>query len=448
MALGRIRTRLSCLTFWIAAAAGSMEAASTPKLSGNILGNVRNASGKLQMGASVALFNRYDKLIRQGLTNERGLFVFDALAPDAYSVRVSLSSFVPALRRGIAVQAGLDSVLNINLTSVFSTIEVVYHSPGQALMTDEWKWALRATQRTRPVLRIAPDIQVSSSRAPSSSVFSDTRGLVNVSAGDPSSMGSTGTQTDLGTAFAVATSIYGKNQVQFSGNFGFVPNTGMPTAAMSTTFKRKSDSFVSPEVTLTYRQIFFQGGQAGANAPNAPALRTMSLSSIDKLNLAEHVQLEYGFSMESVIFMDRLNLLSPFARLTYEADGLGVFRLGYSSGAPPTALFAGQGFGNDGDAELKRDLAALSILPRISLMNGRARTQRIHNLEAAFEISSAAGGSKPPFTAKPSTTPRSTCPPTTDCTPTICCRTSGRGRRCSTRGAWSAGATWHPSPRK
>lgn len=385
MASSRIPTRLCWLTVCLSAAA-SLEAAPPTKLSGSIIGHVRTVAGKAQMGASVALYNRYDKLVRQVLTNDHGMFLLDSLAPDVYSVRVSLSSFVPALRRGIAVQPGIDSVLNINLTSVFSSIEVIYQSPGQALMTDEWKWALRATQRTRPVLRYSPEVQVSSSRTPSS-VFSGTRGMFNVSAGDsggdPSLMGVSGTQADLGTAFALATSIYGKNQVQFSGNFGFVPQTGMPATGFRTTYSRNSQDFISPDVTLTYRQVFFQAGQGGGSH-NVPALRTMSLSSIDKVQLAENVDLEYGFSLESVIFTNRLNMLSPFARLTYEAGDLGVFRMGYSSGAPPVDLYAGHGV-NDTEGELRRDLAALSILPRMTLVDGRARTQRVQNMEIGYE---------------------------------------------------------------
>src|ERR1700733_15310707 len=70
-------------------------AASLNPLSGEILGQVKNATGVAQMGATVFLYNRYDELVRKSLSNEQGRFVFDALAPDLYSVRVFLASFVP-----------------------------------------------------------------------------------------------------------------------------------------------------------------------------------------------------------------------------------------------------------------------------------------------------------------------------------------------------------------
>src|SRR6185369_17641732 len=91
-------------------------------LSGEILGQVKNAAGVAQMGATVFLYNRYDELVRKGLSNEQDRFVFDALAPDLYSIRVILASFVPAERRSIAVLPMSENRLDISLTSILSTV--------------------------------------------------------------------------------------------------------------------------------------------------------------------------------------------------------------------------------------------------------------------------------------------------------------------------------------
>ncbi len=111
------------------------------------------------MGASVYLYNRYDELVRRGLSNEQGRFAFDALVPDLYSIRVILASFVPAERRNISVLPNTENRLNINLTSVISSIGLTTTptSPG-TLMTDDWKWVLRTSQATRPVLRFLPEL--------------------------------------------------------------------------------------------------------------------------------------------------------------------------------------------------------------------------------------------------------------------------------------------------
>ena len=55
----------------------------------------------------------------------------------------------------------------------------------------------------------------------------------------------------------------------------------------------------------------------------------------DKVDLTDHLRLEYGVSMESVIFLQRLNYVSPFARATYDLGKNGSVRFGYSDGSQP-----------------------------------------------------------------------------------------------------------------
>ena len=95
------------------------------------------------MGAAVSLYNRYDELVRRALSNQDGKFVFDTLSPDVYSIRVSLASFVPALRRNIPVLAGSENLLKIQLASALSSIELVpLTAPegAQAVSVSEASW--------------------------------------------------------------------------------------------------------------------------------------------------------------------------------------------------------------------------------------------------------------------------------------------------------------------
>ena len=85
------------------------------------------------MGAVVQLFNRVRRPIERVLTKGSGEFGFQGLLPDVYSIRVTLSSFMPALIRNITIQPGATSVLAINLASVLGSVELVYSSPNRGL---------------------------------------------------------------------------------------------------------------------------------------------------------------------------------------------------------------------------------------------------------------------------------------------------------------------------
>jgi hypothetical protein len=358
-------------------------------LSGHILGEVRNSTGVAQMGAAVALYNRYDELVRRALSNQDGKFVFDSLAPDVYSIRVSLASFVPA-RRYISVLAGSDNLLKIQLATALSTIELVpVSSPEGALMSDSWKWVLRSSHATRPILRLLPQPSTtgsSSSRSAMASLFSGTSGLVKLSAGDSDPF--SGSPQDLGTAFVLATSVNGASQVHVSGNVGYAAS-GFPSAGFRATFRRDNQAGEGPQLALTVRQIYLPSllgsGPAGSDTP---VLRTASLSTFDKLDVADLIHLEYGASLESVSLFGRMNHVNPFARATYDLGEKSAVRVAVSSGTQPVELIAGsseQDRKHDINGDLNADLMALGRMTPISRRNNQAALERSKVIEAGYQ---------------------------------------------------------------
>jgi hypothetical protein len=363
-------------------------AAGPIKLSGVITGVVSDSMGIPQMGAIVLLYNRQDRIYGKVQTDDLGQFRFLGLFPDLYSVKVTLATFVPALKKNILVQPGMRSVLNVNLNTLFSTIQLAYPSiDSGSLMSDDWKWVLRTASSTRPVLRFANDPLASGSATSAhGSVFSDTRGILKVSAGDGPLVTGTGNEADLGTAFALATSLYGNSLLQVSGNVGYGSQTGVPTAAFRTSYSRNIAGG-SPEVSLTMRQLILPGrlGAALSGTEAAlPMLRSMSAAFNDRTQLTEDVALQYGFTLDSVSFLDRLNYFSPYARLSYKVGNNAEVDFAYTSGngRPDLAGAVSQ------DADLQRDLSTLGLFPRISLLGARPKIQRGEEYELTYSLKS------------------------------------------------------------
>jgi hypothetical protein len=76
--------------------------------------------------------------------------------------------------------------------------------------------------------------------------------------------------------------------------------------------------------------------------------------------------------MDNVSFIDRLHYFSPYARLNYAIGRGNVFVTWTSGNARPEL-----GVSSDNrNADLQRDLTALSVLPRVTLENGASRVQR------------------------------------------------------------------------
>ncbi|HEY1339450.1 MAG TPA: TonB-dependent receptor [Bryobacteraceae bacterium] len=356
------------------------------KFSGSIAGIVSDGSGIPQMGASVILYNKQERLFERVLTNEKGEFKFLGLFPDVYSVRVSLAAFIPAVRRNILVQPGMRSVLAVNLSTLFSSIQLRYPQVDNgSLMSDDWKWVLRSAPATRPVLRFA-EMQVAQVAQPPekhTAVFSDTRGILKVSAGEGSLSTATGNEADMGTAFALATSLYGNNMLQVSGNLGYGSQTGIPSAAFRTSYSRNVAGS-APEVSVTMRQLFLPGrlGAALAGSDAAlPMLRSMSVDFEDHYQLTDELSLQYGISADSVTFLDHLNYLSPYARLAYAIGPDASVDFAYTSGNARPDL---AGAARD-DEDLQRDLNTLGLFPRISLRDAHAKIQRGEEYELGVQ---------------------------------------------------------------
>jgi len=203
------------------------------RFSGVLSGLVTDTAGKPQPGALVFLFNKQDRLLQRAATDFGGTFSFDELIPDLYSVRVTFASFVPALKDRVIVKPGMRSLLEINLSRVFSSVQIVSTVPAAGgLMSDDWKWTLRSDAALRPVLRFLPaaavgrpSLDLNPARA---AMFTGSHGLVSISASDGAQTVNEDGQTDLGTQFAFATSVHGGNRVQVSGNVGYGAASGAP----------------------------------------------------------------------------------------------------------------------------------------------------------------------------------------------------------------------------
>jgi hypothetical protein len=364
------------------AAPSTLPAAAPLRINGAITGTVSDNLGIPQMGATVLLFNRQDRTIQKAQTNDRGEFAFAGLLPDLYSIKVSLTTFLPAFKSGITVQSGRRSMLHVSLSTLLSTIQLAYPAALEtgSIMSDDWKWVLRSATSTRPVMRFSPVTPPAHSTT-HAAVFSDTRGMLKVSAGEGSLASGVGNEADLGTAFALATSLYGNNLLQVSGNLGYGSQTGVPSAAFRTSYSREFAGG-NPEVSVTMRQLYLPARLSAALAGNEsalPMLRSMTAGFADESRIGDNVTLKYGVTLDAISFLDNVSYFSPYAKLTFATPDGGKVDITYTSGNGRPELS-----GDNSDADLQQDLNTLGVFPRISLRSAQPKIQRGEQYEIGY----------------------------------------------------------------
>jgi Carboxypeptidase regulatory-like domain len=372
-------------------------------VTGNLLGSVVDASGIPQMGASVQLFNKYERLLAKTSTSGDGRFAFADLPIDTYSIRVSLPSFLPASRDRIPVKAGRDSLLQIHLTTLLSSIEVKYVSPTST-MSEDWKWVLRSSPATRPITRWMPlETAKTSHREGRTRIFSDTRAVVSLSGGDNGIIDSDYAPSDLGTGFALSTNILGNNQLRVSGTYGAGNGINPGAVSLSAFYTNTSDSngyagFVgSPEVSFSVSQWSFAEGQNVAGSVGGgslPQVRTMSVSVYQTLDPTANIHVEYGATGESLDYIQHRSRLSPFARITGDLGRAGKVVAVYSDGSRPDPLIAHQAHsgslpeqavGTDLERTMSASPGAVARVPQLSYRNDRLELQRTQNYELGYD---------------------------------------------------------------
>ena len=367
-------------------------------VTGNLLGVVVDASGVPQMGASVQLLNKYERLLAKTVTSGDGRFAFADLPMDSYSVRVSLSSFLPVSRDKIQVKGGADSMLQIHLATLLSSIEVRY-VPPVSTMSEDWKWVLRSSPATRPITRWMPSqsAKVSGSERRHIPVFSDTRAVVSLSGGDTGIIDSDYVPADARTGFALSTNIFGSNRLRLSGTYG--EGEGITPAAFSLSAVYSHDDSMgmvgSPEMAFSISQLALMGGASLNGSPSSgafPQVRTMSISIYQTVDPIDRMHIEYGAMGESVDYLQHGNRVSPFARVTADLGNAGKVAAVYSDGGLPSGLITHQARSGAmaETTELSSDNAwngaagAVPRMPQVSFRKNRLELQRTKNYELGY----------------------------------------------------------------
>src|ERR1700722_4641980 len=122
---------------------------------GTISGVVLDPSGTPQMSASVWLISEDadGRIVAQILSNQHGAFFTDHLKPGAYAVRVSVTGFLPAMERHVAVMSNLTTLLRVQVETVFSSLDTLRRKSDAPAEQDDWKWVLRSSAATRTILQ-------------------------------------------------------------------------------------------------------------------------------------------------------------------------------------------------------------------------------------------------------------------------------------------------------
>jgi Carboxypeptidase regulatory-like domain len=316
---------------------------------GRLAGVVLDFTGQPQMGATVwvAAEGPSGPNTIRARTNQAGRFLLDRLPVGAYTIRVTLAGFLPALSRNVVVSANATTVLKLELDSVFSTVAQMRKPPKAGRSEpDDWDWVLRSSASTRPVLRWR-DGGDDASTVDASARRKSPRARVELTSGG-TEPGVVSSLTQSAFAYDQPIGMYGK--LLLAGQFSYDAGG---TAGLATTWAPFGSSADAPRTTVAVQQ--FRLGQQGQ------MLRTLRTEQAGSLHLSDRVTIHYAAEYVWISFRDSSSALHPRADVTLQ------LARGWTA-----TVFAGSlpARGHFGPADLDSAMDQLGVFPAVMFHGG------------------------------------------------------------------------------
>jgi hypothetical protein len=122
---------------------------------GKLSGLVVDPAGTPQMGANVVL-------LAEGLrssyrldlfTNQHGGFGNARVPAGFYELHVTLAGFLPKIEHHVRIAPNITTLVKVELATIFASLDRLRRGSDKSSGPDNWKWVLRTSAATRPVLQ-------------------------------------------------------------------------------------------------------------------------------------------------------------------------------------------------------------------------------------------------------------------------------------------------------
>ncbi len=366
---------------------------------GRLTGTVTDTEGSPLIGATVLVTGPaglgvgsegFAASVERVLTDTQGRFTIDRLLPGRYTLRVSFPARLPMVRTSVRVAAGETSHQNFVLADVFLPFRFKQPGANVSNLGDDWKWVLRSSPATRPVLRYTDS--GSRTRMARFNTHGDklplppSQRLIGITPGG-SSAAALSSSLGMGSVLAYLRPLSVDSDVLVAGSMS---TGGVDGSSLATVFRRNVIRGDPQELVLVVHQLSLNAGpspmtglasrslEASAQAITASYRRTQHLSG--SLTLTSGLELDYLKAARATA------AARPEARLDYQASPSNVVSVKY--GFAPA----------DADGSLMDRVDALNAFPRMTVQRGRpwleeashAEISLVHRLNKSSQVQVAA----------------------------------------------------------
>lgn len=345
---------------------------------GSLAGVVSDNKGVPLMGATVMIIGptafatlEASQSVAHMVTDAHGRFTITHLVPGWYSLKVSSPTRLPAMRNGVRVEAGETVVATFVLTDTFAPIRFQVPANSVSSWGDDWKWVLRTSSTTRPILRYKQEEKRTARALPSSKAPKAADRIVGILPGstphDPLAQ-------DFGMAsvFAYRQALSLDSDVLVAGSFAPL---GVDAGSLGAMISRNQIKGEPQQFGVIFHQFSFAPGAAGAVGPTSagfPQARAMAATYSETRLLAPKITVTAGMDINYLNAIDSVLAAQPHVQLEYQATRQTVISAQVGSIQPEWSNTAADRLG------------MLNVFPQITERGGRLELEQVNHSEAAI----------------------------------------------------------------
>jgi len=339
---------------------------------GRLSGIVSDNHGNPLMGATVLIIGPLliptastGEQAERVITDAKGMFAVGHLIPGWYSLQIISPTRLPAHRNGIKVEAGQTSTLKFVLGDVFAPLRFQIPETGATSLGDDWKWVLRTSAATRPILRYRQEVAAVTPPLPASQRLV---GMVTGSScGDPLA-----TDPGMGSVLAYLRSLSPDSDLLALGS---VAANETLTSSVGTEYRKGLIKGDSEEISLVVHRLGYARGvaaPAGGGQLSDSYAQALVASYTQTRHIYPHLTLTAGMDIEYLSALGDVMTARPRMKLAYHV-----------SRSTDVALQVGKG-PSDGSGTLLERVNRLDSFPLLTLRGYRPELEQGDHFEISL----------------------------------------------------------------
>ena len=333
------------------------------------------------MGASVSIvgpllvgLQPVESAVARVITDAHGRFAVERLLPGWYSLQATSATRLPMLRNRVRVEAGQTLLENLILSDILAPLRVKVPAGKVSSWGEDWKWVLRTSSATRPVLRyqeVSKNSKKTAQPKMAKAVLPSSQRLIGMIPGSTRRRALAG-DPGIDNVLAYLRPLSDDADLLVAGSMG---STGLQASSLATVLRRDLLNGDPQEISLAVHQLSFAEAlplAAGGGRDSLSHAQALAVSYAQTRRLLDPMIMTAGMEIDYLNAARDAFSMRPHVKLEYQLSPSSVLSARYGA------------MRVDGEDSLLDRVGVLTTFPRVTLRGYRPRLERLNHAELSF----------------------------------------------------------------